>query len=242
MHYFFSLFRSFYELFFKDLSVNFRIERNLGIAADNNGHNRYLYEIAQLQQTVLPENVEIYVLLDRSGNEEYFDDYDFNFENWSGTKFCKLQYIPNSADPASQGWLDWGELDSSSVDTLKRFIDTFPNLQIIVSTHSPLVLTGLETKNGENIVQRMVAKTEAPEILHDVYGIDCNLMLEENMDVPKRNAQVQELFDKAWESISEKRIEDAKINVENLERITPADQPELVRLRSLIKRLEILGK
>lgn len=125
---------------------------------------------------------------------------------------------------------------------LKRFMDTFPNLQFIVSTHSPLVLTGLETKKRQNVVQRMVANTEAPEILRDVYGIDCNLMLEENMDAPKRNAKVQEMFDRAWESISEKRIEEARINVENLEKVTPADQPELVRLRSLIKRLEVLGK
>lgn len=125
---------------------------------------------------------------------------------------------------------------------LKRLMDTFPNLQFIVSTHSPLVLTGLETKNKDNIVQRMVADTETPEILHDVYGIDYNLMLEENMDVSKRNAKVQEMFDKAWESISEKKLEDAKRNVANLEKITPADQPELVRLRSLIKRLEIIGR
>ena len=125
---------------------------------------------------------------------------------------------------------------------LKRFIDTFPNLQFIVSTHSPLVLTGIETKNGDNIVQRMVADETSPEVLHDVFGIDYNLMLEENMDVTKRNAIVQEMFDKAWESIGYKRIEEAKINVENLEKVTSADQPELVRLRSLIKRLEVLGK
>ena len=125
---------------------------------------------------------------------------------------------------------------------LKRLMDTFPNLQFIVSTHSPLVLTGLETKNKDNIVQRMVADTEVPEILRDVYGIDYNLMLEESMEVPKRNAIVQEMFDKAWESIGNKRIEEAKICVANLEKTTPADQPELVRLRSLIKRLEVLGK
>ena len=125
---------------------------------------------------------------------------------------------------------------------LKRFMDTFPDLQFIVSTHSPLVLTGLETRNGDNIVLRLVQNSTEPETLHDVYGIDCNLMLEENMDVTKRNLLVQEMFDKAWKSINEKRLEDAKRDVENLEKTTPADQPELVRLRSLIKRLEVLGK
>ena len=96
----------------------------LYVAADNNGHNRFLYALAQLQRQALPENVELYVLLDRSGDEEYFDVNDFDFANWSGTKFCKLQYLPNDTDPSAQGWLDWGELNTASVDTLKRFIDT----------------------------------------------------------------------------------------------------------------------
>lgn len=125
---------------------------------------------------------------------------------------------------------------------LKRFMDTFPNLQFIVSTHSPLVLTGLETKNGENVVQRMMANTETPEILRDVYGIDYNLMLEENMEVRKRVPEVEAKFDNAWHLISSKDIEGAKTVIKELESITPMDQLELVRLRSLIKRLEIIGR
>lgn len=125
---------------------------------------------------------------------------------------------------------------------LKRFMDTFPNLQFIVSTHSPLVLTGLETKKGENIVQRMIVDAETPEVLRDVYGIDYNLMLEENMEVRKRVPEVDAKFDNAWHLISSKDIEGAKAAIEELESITPMDQLELVRLRSLIKRLEIIGR
>lgn len=125
---------------------------------------------------------------------------------------------------------------------LKRLMDTFPSLQFIISTHSALVLTGLETRNKENIVQRMVAKTEAPDILHDVYGIDYNLMLEENMGVRKRDPKVEIIFDKAWQLISSKDVEGAKAVIEELENITPMDQLELVRLRSIIKRLEIIGR
>lgn len=156
-------------------------------------------------------------------------------------------FLANGTEKKVEGLVFIDEVDlhlhpELEQQVLRRFMETFPDFQFIVSTHSPLVLTGLETKNGDNIVQRLVKGTIAPEILHDVYGIDCNLMLEENMGVSKRNLLVQEMFDKAWESIGAKKIEDAKINVENLERITPADQPELVRLRSLIKRLEVLGK
>ena len=125
---------------------------------------------------------------------------------------------------------------------LERFMNTFPNLQFIVSTHSPLVLTGLETKDEKNVILRMEANTNKPEVWHDIHGIDYNLMLEENMGVKKRKPAVQALFDEAWKKISDKQIAEAKAIVEELERITPSDQSELVKLRSMIKRLEVLGR
>lgn len=125
---------------------------------------------------------------------------------------------------------------------LERFMNTFPNLQFIVSTHSPLVLTGVETKDEQNVILRMEPGTDRPEIWHDIHGIDYNLMLEENMGVQKRKPMVQALFNKAWKSISDKQIAEAKSIVEELEKITPSDQSELVKLRAMIKRLEVIGR
>ncbi len=125
---------------------------------------------------------------------------------------------------------------------LERFMETFPNIQFIVSTHSPLVLAGLETQGKENAVLRMSVDSGSPEILQNIHGIDYNLMLEENMDVVKRKPAVQALFDQAWQSISDKDINGAKTAVENLKNATPEDQPELVRLRLFIKRLEVIGQ
>lgn len=125
---------------------------------------------------------------------------------------------------------------------LERLMRTFPNVQFIVSTHSPLVLTGLETQGGNNVILRMEPNTTCPDILHDIHGIDYNLMLEENMGVQKRKPSIQNLFDKAWRLISEKDINNAKIVVEDLERLTPSDQSELIKLRSMIKRLELIGR
>ena len=125
---------------------------------------------------------------------------------------------------------------------LERFMNTFPNLQFIVSTHSPLVLTGVETKDEQNVILRMEPGTDRPETWHDIHGIDYNLMLEENMGVQKRKPIVQALFDKAWKSISDKQIAEAKSVVEELEKITPSDQSELIKLRAMIKRLEVIGR
>lgn len=125
---------------------------------------------------------------------------------------------------------------------LERFMRTFPYVQFIVSTHSPLVLTGLETQGGKNVILRMEQNSEKPEVLRNIHGIDYNLMLEENMGVQKRKPAVEALFEQAWQLISQKDIVRAKQIVEELEQVTPFDQSELIRLRSVIKRLEVIGR
>lgn len=131
------------------------------------------------------------------------------------------------------------ELEQS---VLERFMRTFPKAQFIVSTHSPAVLTGIETKNEGNIVLKMSARESAPEVWGNVHGIDYNLMLEEGMGVTKRKPVIQTLFDKAWTFIGEKKVEAAKSVLLELEQKTPADQTELVRLRALINRIELIGR
>lgn len=126
---------------------------------------------------------------------------------------------------------------------LQRFMKTFPHVQFIVSTHSPLVLTGIETSSKSNIVLHMQPDSSEPERLQNVYGIDYNQMLEENMDVPKRNPKFDVLFKKAWNEVAAKNIEEAKKTIQTLEATTtPSDQTELVKLRAVISRLEIIGR
>lgn len=57
---------------------------------------------------------------------------------------------------------------------LPRLMRTFPNVQFIVSTHSPLVLTGLSTVGQKNIIYRMEADQNAPTPMFDIYGLDLN--------------------------------------------------------------------
>ena len=126
---------------------------------------------------------------------------------------------------------------------LQCFQETFPNIQFIVSTHSPLVLTDIDTVTGRNKVMRMTPACDAPEECRNIYGIDYNQMLEEIMGVRKRKPEIQELFDKAWDEVAEKNTEAAKAIVDKLEaKKTPADQIELIQLRAIINRIEIIGK
>lgn len=125
---------------------------------------------------------------------------------------------------------------------LQCFQETFPNIQFIVSTHSPLVLTDIDTVTDKNKVMRMTPACDAPEEWRNIHGIDYNQMLEENMDVRKRKPEIQKLFDKAWGEVAKKNTEAAKATVAELEAKTPADQIELIQLRAIINRIELIGK
>lgn len=66
---------------------------------------------------------------------------------------------------------------------LRRFTETFPNLQFIISTHSPLVLTGLETVDKKNRILKMEANQSSPEVMFDIYGLDLNSGMQEVMGI-----------------------------------------------------------
>lgn len=125
---------------------------------------------------------------------------------------------------------------------LERLTKTFTHIQFIVSTHSPLVLTDIDTIDDNNKVMRMTPACDAPEEWRNIHGIDYNQMLEENMDVSKRKPEIQELFNKAWDEVAEKNTGAAKKTIAELESKTPANQIELVQLRAIINRIEIIGK
>ena len=125
---------------------------------------------------------------------------------------------------------------------LQCFYKTFPQIQFIVSTHSPLVLTGIETEDADNCIFKLTTDFDAPVEWHNIHGVDYNQTLEEDMDVSKRKPEIEALFKKAWDEVAAKDTAAAKKTVAELEAKTPADQIELVQLRALISRIEIIGK
>lgn len=77
---------------------------------------------------------------------------------------------------------------------LTALTDTFRNLQFIVSTHSPMVLSGLNTVNGENKILRLAIGDEVPCVMPDVYGLDYNSIVQEIMSVGASNPELQRLI------------------------------------------------
>lgn len=73
---------------------------------------------------------------------------------------------------------------------LQCFQETFPNIQFVVSTHSPLVLTGVETEGKPNVILHMASDGTKPEVTHDIYGIDYNTGIEDVMGVESKNVEL----------------------------------------------------
>ena len=93
---------------------------------------------------------------------------------------------------------------------LGRFMDTFPNLQFIVSTHSPLVLTGIKTIDGQNKILKMLPHQVKPIPMFDIYGLDMNSGLQEVMDVNPNDEELNRWISRCAYMISKGYKEQAE--------------------------------
>lgn len=82
------------------------------------------------------------------------------------------------------------ELEKVIIDRLAR---TFTKTQFIISTHSPLVLTGVETAGKPNVILQIALGRNNPDITHDIYGIDYNSGIEDIMGVGSKNVELDNL-------------------------------------------------
>ena len=123
---------------------------------------------------------------------------------------------------------------------LKALQSTFPRIQFIVSTHAPLVMSSVE-KSDRNVVYRLWYDEEECLYKHtelDTYGLDANLILEEAMMVDSRDAMVSEQLREIQRLVSHRELDKAKGLLAELETKTSPDQPLLIKIHSIINRLE----
>lgn len=123
---------------------------------------------------------------------------------------------------------------------LKALHTTFPLVQFIVSTHAPLVMSSVENAE-DNVVYRLWYDREGQRYEHaelKTYGLDANLILEEGMMVESRDSLVGKQLREIQQLVGKRRLEDAKKQLAVLEAKTSPSQPSLVKIRSVINRLE----
>ena len=123
---------------------------------------------------------------------------------------------------------------------LKSLHATFPEVQFIASTHAPLVMSSVE-KSDNNVVYRLFYDAEERVYSHvelNTYGLDSNLILEEEMMVDSRDSVIGNQIKKIEMLVSGRRLEEAKSLLADLELKTYPSQPSLIKIHSIINRLE----
>ncbi len=109
---------------------------------------------------------------------------------------------------------------------------TFPNCQFVLTTHSPIVISEspdllcYSLDNG--VLQR----------LDNLYGMDVNQVLLQDMDANIRNADIQEAFDDLRDNLQDGKLDEAKTLLADLEQKISIDNLELNKAKLLIRRLE----
>ena len=101
----------------------------------------------------------------------------------------------NEEDPKGIAIID--EIDihlhpSLEQEVLARLKKTFPSIQFIVSTHSPMVLSNLKVKDTGNMIYRMQADEDTPNALPNLYGVDYSAAVYDFMGTPYADNEVKE--------------------------------------------------
>lgn len=111
----------------------------------------------------------------------------------------------------------------------------FPNIQFIVTTHSPQVLGELDDnynifsieKTGESIKYNLI-----PSLI----GWDSNYILKCFMNTDNLNVNTQKLIESIYDFIYEGKLEDSERLVKKLEQLTNTAHEDAVKARMLIRR------
>jgi predicted ATP-binding protein involved in virulence len=116
---------------------------------------------------------------------------------------------------------------------ISKLNTTFPNCQFILTTHSPIVIS--ETSN----LLCYSLNDGKLEKLNNLYGMDVNQVLLQDMDAEIRNADIQDAFDNLRDTLQDGELEQAKELLAALEQKISIDHIELSKARLLIRRLEM---
>ena len=118
------------------------------------------------------------------------------------------------------------------VVVMKGLQHAFPNIQFIITSHAPMIMTGIPMDNQNKIIKLGYNEQEgysAKEI--ETYGLDASTIIQAVLGVTPRSAEVEEklrnLFslidDDDYQKASEKLVEMRKLFGEHLPELSKAE-------------------
>lgn len=84
---------------------------------------------------------------------------------------------------------------SLALEVVERLTAVFPNIQFVMSTHSPLVMARLADDGGRNKIFCIVSGKTSPIFSQDIYGIDYNTIISDYWGIDQKNEEVNFLVE-----------------------------------------------
>lgn len=126
------------------------------------------------------------------------------------------------------------------VRVLKALAGTFENLQFIVSTHSPLVISSVET-NERNVVYKLEYDKQRHTYSHkelNTYGLDASSIITTYMDQAARDINVENKLKNIRQLIDHEELDNAEELLSSLQKETGTNDPEFTHLETMISFLK----
>ena len=119
---------------------------------------------------------------------------------------------------------------------LEDLVRIFPNVQFIVTTHSPVVVASVPRGNIR-VLDGEAVSVPATE----TRGRDAGDILNTVLDASSRPEEAVQLFDAFNRAVDEERHADARVELEKLEAFVGADDPDVVAARTTLELEELLS-
>lgn len=145
---------------------------------------------------------------------------------------------PTTEREADRGLVIIDEIDLHlhpqwQANVLPALLRTFPDIQFIVTTHSPIVLSHVDSE-----CVRLLRDFQLVPV-PPTHGRDPNSVLSEIFEVPLRPATTQAQLDRIAVLIDQEQLEQAKTEIHRLGQALGQHDLEVTRLRGLVELMEV---
>lgn len=148
---------------------------------------------------------------------------------------------PNKKDPLSgEGIVLIDEVELHMHPSWQRKVlfalrHTFPNIQFIITTHSPIVLSEADENYNIFFVDNKDGKVSIQKN-KQLNGYDANAVLEQFMDTRSMNESMQSFIDSIYSDINQKKYIHAEKKINELAEITSDNHRDVIVARMELKR------
>ena len=118
---------------------------------------------------------------------------------------------------------------------MKGLQNAFPNIQFIITSHAPMIMSSIPFEEGNKIIKLTYSESNGYEANETkLFGMDASTIIETELNIPSRDANVQSSLDEIFDLIDEEDIESAKAKLNVMKSKFNGTLPELAKAESMI--------